>query len=597
MVPARCFNTASPPAVVMTGENQMPEVGATHSVERMRRLPAPDPGTPDSRSATHYLRWLARVHARSLIGATALVGGWMCCQALAPAVLGRALDALVDADRRALAWWTGTLLALGLVQAVSGVLGHRIAVVTWLGPAYRTVQVVTRQVTRLGATLPKRITAGEVVAVGTSDIDNMGSGIEVIGRGTAALLAVVVVATIMLQASIPLGLVVVLGVPAVMVALTPLLRRLHHRQSAHRELVGELTGRANDIVTGLRVLRGIGGEQAFARRYRDESQRVRRAGVRVGRVQSTLDAAQMLLPGLFIVVVVWLGARFALAGAITPGQLVAFFACAVFLGHPLWHLTDATHKLTRAHVSARRVVRILNLQPEITDPEHPTTSGGELVDHTCGLVVAPGRVTALAAADPAQAAALARRLARYEEGEVSWGGVPLRDLPVAEVRHRILFADNGARLFGGRLRDELDVRGGADSGRLAAALHTASAADVVEALDAGLDTEIADGGREFSGGQRQRLLLVRALLADPEVLILVEPTSAVDAHTEAAIAGRLARARAGRTTVVVTTSPLLLDRVDTVAFLDGHTTVTGSHRELLRREPRYAATVTRGEDT
>jgi ABC-type multidrug transport system fused ATPase/permease subunit len=319
----------------------------------------------------------------------------------------------------------------------------------------------------------------------------------------------------------------------------------------------------------------------------------------VARVQSVLDSAQMLLPGLFVVAVVWLGARFALAGTITPGQLLAFYAYAAFLGHPLWHLSDVMHKLTRAHVSARRVARILSLQPEIQDqPATTTGGGGALVDPGSGLVVAPGTVTGLAAAAPEEAVAVARRLGRYADSDATWGGVPLRDLPVAEVRRRILLAENGARLFGGRLRDELDSRDRTDPARLAAALHTASATDVVDALDDGLATEIADGGREFSGGQRQRLLLTRALLADPEVLILVEPTSAVDAHTEAAIAGRLVAARAGRTTVVVTTSPLLLDRMDTVAYLAAGGTVvaTGSHRELLHHEPRYAATVTRGED-
>jgi ABC-type multidrug transport system fused ATPase/permease subunit len=565
----------------------------------MRPLPAPDPGTPDSRSATRYMIWLARCHAGPLAGATVLMSGWLGCQALAPAALGRALDALVSAERHELALWIAVLLGLGVAQAVSGVIGHRYAVITWIGPMYRTVQVVTRQVTRLGATLPKRISAGEVVAVSTSDVDHLGGGTEVLGRGTAAVVAIVTVAVIMLQVSVPLGLVVVIGVPLTMAALTPLLRRLHHRQSAHRELVGELTGRANDIVTGLRVLRGIGGEASFADRYRTESRQVRHAGVRVGAVQSVLEAGQLLLPGLLVVAVVWLGARFALAGEITPGQLLAFYGYAAFLGHPLWHLTDAAHKLTRAHVAARRVVRVLNLQPEITDQAATrTTGGGELVDVASGLAIAPGIVTGLAAATPEEALAVVHRLGRFADGEVRWGGVPLRELPMAELRRRIVVADNGARLFAGRLRDELDVRGGADQRRLAAALHTASAVDVVDALEDGLDTDIADGGREFSGGQRQRLVLTRALLADPEVLILVEPTSAVDAHTEAAIAQRLAAARTGRTTVVVTTSPLLLDRVDTVAYVAGGTVLaTGGHRELLQREPRYAATVTRGEDT
>jgi ABC-type multidrug transport system fused ATPase/permease subunit len=567
----------------------------------MRALPAADPGTPDSRSATRYLVWLARTHAGPLAAATALMSGWFGAQALLPGALGRALDALVAGSGPQLGAWLGVMVLLGAGQATSGVLGHRYAVVTWLGPAYRTVQVLTRQVTRLGATLPKRISAGEVVAVGTSDIDHLGGSTEVIGRGFGAVGAVVIVAAVMLAVSVPLGLVVVVGVPLVMLAQAPLLRLLHRRQQAHRELVGELTGQANDLVGGLRVLRGIGGEAVFAGRYRDRSQRVRRAGVRVARVQSVLEAVQMLLPGLFATVVVWLGARFALEGRITPGQMVAFYGYASFLGHPLWHLTDVAHRLTRGHVAAHRVTRILNLEPEIGDPAAPppAAEGGELVDAESGLTVPPGTVLGLAASVAEEAVALADRLGRYADGEVSWGGRALHDLAVADVRRRILVADNGARLFGGRLRDELDVRaeerGPAAAADITAALRTACATDVIHALDDGLDTDIADGGREFSGGQRQRLLLARALLADPEVLILVEPTSAVDAHTEAEIAGRLAAARRGRTTVVITTSPLLLDHMDAVAHLEqGRIVATGDHRRLLASEPRYAATVTRG---
>ena len=144
-------------------------------------------------------------------------------------------------------------------------------------------------------------------------------------------------------------------------------------------------------------------------------------------------------------------------------------------------------------------------------------------------------------------------------------------------------------LFSGRLREELGT------GPVDEALETACAADVLEALPDGLDTELEERGRQLSGGQRQRLVLARALAADPEVLVLDEPTSAVDAHTEARIADRLHRMRSGRTTVVLTTSPLMLDRADVVALLvDGSVVATGTHRELLQ-EPAYRAVVLRGE--
>jgi ABC-type multidrug transport system fused ATPase/permease subunit len=567
----------------------------------VRALPATEPGTPPAGSAAGYLGWLVRGHAGPLAAAAVFSSGRFGCQALQPAVLGRGVDALVGAAPAELLRWTGVLLALGLVQAGCGTIGHRSAAVSWLGPAYRTAQVVTRQVSRLGGSLAGRVPAGEVVAVGTSDIDQLGAGVEALGRGTGAAVAAGTVAAVMLLTSVPLGLVVVVGVPLLMLGLAPLLRRLHRRQAEHRRLVGALTGRANDVVAGLRVLRGIGGEASFAQRYRTESGRVREAGVAAARVQSGLAAAQSLLPGLFVLAVAWLGARFALAGAITPGELVAFYGYAVFLRMPLRQLTDVGHRLTEAHVAAGRVVAILRLRPEITEPGCPVAApaaGCELVDAGAGLRVAPGLATGLAATSPEQAVAVAHRLARQTTGDVTWGGIGLWELPGAEVRRRILLADGGGRWFAGRLRDELDVsaerRGPAPDPDLAAALHVAAATDVVDALAGGLDAGLTDRGRELSGGQRQRLVLARAVLADPEVLILVEPTSAVDAATEAVIARRLVAARSGRTTVVVTTSPLLLDRMDTVAYLSGEVVAaTGPHRELLDREPGYAATVLR----
>jgi ABC-type multidrug transport system fused ATPase/permease subunit len=212
--------------------------------------------------------------------------------------------------------------------------------------------------------------------------------------------------------------------------------------------------------------------------------------------------------------------------------------------------------------------------------------------------VAPGELTAVVAGVPEQASAIADRLGRFADGDgVRLGGVDLRDLPLEVVRRRVLVSEHDPRLFTGRLAGELDPTGSAPPDRVPAALHTASAGDVLEALPDGLATEVAERGRTFSGGQRQRLVLARALVADPEILVLVEPTSAVDAHTEARIADRLVAARAGRATVVCTTSPLLLDRADKVALVaDGRVVAEGTHRELLDTDPRYRAVVTREEE-
>ncbi|MGN9840871.1 ABC transporter ATP-binding protein [Nonomuraea sp. H19] len=572
----------------------------------MRSLPEADPGVPDIRSPLRFLWWNARRQAPSLLGGIGFATLWWLMQALMPTVLGKGIEAVTAKDTGALLTWASILLVLGLMQAFTGVMRHRMAVYNWLAAAYRTVQLTTRQAARLGATLPKRLSTGEVVSVGNSDIAHIGGSMDILLRGVGSIVAIVTVTVILISTSLPLGLLVLFGVPLMAVAVGPLLKPLHKRQARQRELAGDLSTRAADIVAGLRVLRGIGGEQVFADRYRTESQRVREAGVRVAGVESVLEGAQIVLPGVLIAIVTGIGASFAVAGEIPTGQLVAFYLYAVFLIGPMRTLTEAADKLTKGHVAAGRVIRILSIEPEVTGGTG-TSGGGVLRDSYSGVTVQPGVLTAVAAASPDDAGAIADRLGRYTAGDVTFGAADLSTLPISEVRSRILVADNGARLFTGRLRDELDVRG-ESTDELAArgkatdeemrqALHAACAEDIVEALPDGLDTQVAESGREFSGGQQQRLRLVRALLADPEVLILVEPTSAVDAHSEARIAERLAKSRAGKTTLICTTSPLVLDHADHVIYVeDGRVLAEGTHRQLLDNSPEYAATVTRGED-
>jgi ABC-type multidrug transport system fused ATPase/permease subunit len=344
------------------------------------------------------------------------------------------------------------------------------------------------------------------------------------------------------------------------------------------------------------VLRGVGGESAFVDRYRRESQRVRQSGVQVARSQSLLDAAQVLVPGTFVVLVTWLAARFAVQGRISVGDLVAFYGYAAFLVTPLRTITEAADKVTRALVAAQRMIALLTLQPSLPEPAHPLPEPPPLVplqDGESGLLVKPGLLTAVVSPEPVDASALADRLGRYVDAEVRLGGVLLSDLPLEVVRRRVQVVDKDALLLSGVLREELGGEGDVD-----VAVHAACAADVLEALPDGLDTVLEERGRQLSGGQRQRLVLARALLADPEVLVLDEPTSAVDAHTEARIAERLRDVRAGRTTVVMTSSPLVLDRADEVVLLlDGRVVAVGTHRDLLdgdayrsvvlRTEPRH----------
>jgi ABC-type multidrug transport system fused ATPase/permease subunit len=571
----------------------------------MRALPVPDPGTPDLRSPARYITWLIS-RQKGPVGLGVLWGCvWMVAQALAPAAIGAAIDGLVARQTWPFTQACLLVLALGLIAAGSGLLRHRCVVGMFLDAAYRTVQLITGQAARLGHTLARLVTTGEVVSVGTADVQAIGNTIDVTGRGSGAIAALITVAVVLLVTSPTLGLIVLIGAPLLTGTTSLVLRPLHRRQRRYRHQQGELAARAADIVSGLRVLRGIGGEDAFAVRYHDQSQALRWTGVHVARTETYLFAAEILIPGAFVTAATWIAAHYALRGQITPGQLVTFYGYASFLTLPLATLTEAADKVTRGLVAAERVVRFLSLPSDVNDPDQPAASpppGAGLHDPVSGLTVRAGELVGVAPDDPAQGAELARRLGRYgpeADGApaAELGGTPLRSLPVAEVRRRILVAQGDAQLFAGPLSEALGGPGASEAA-VTQALHVAAAQDAVDAIPGGRRGLLASRGRTLSGGQAQRLRLARALLAEPEVLVLIEPTSAVDAHTEAAVASRLRAARRGRATVLITTSPLLLDATDRVAYLaGGRVTAAGRHRDLLSASPAYADAVTRGEDS
>lgn len=569
------------------------------NVVTMRTLPASDPGQPDTRSATRLLLWIWREqYGSQLVGACWGVL-WMLSIALIPAAVGRAIDrGLVARSSSGLLTWAVAVLGLAVLVAFAGGMRHRNALTNWLSAAYLTIQITVRHAVKVGAALPAMVNSGDVVAISSTDTEAIGSTFDITARLAGALVTVTAVALIMLDMSVTLGLIVLVGVPAMMLITAALLPPLHRRQDRYRTLQGQLTDQTIDIAQGIRVLRGIGGEDAFAARYTRSSGELRTVGLRVGRIESLLAGQEVLLPGLLTALVTWLAARFALRGEVTLGQLVAFYGYAAFLALPLATFGEAADAFTRGHVAATHVVSVLRLASGITSPSHPVPGpppGAELADTESGLTVLPGQFLAAACASPDDADTLAARLTRYaDDGSAEFGGLPLRDLDVAELRSRIMLLRNSDRYFPGTLRDSLRGAGRASDEDLLRALAAVSAQDILDGLPDGLDAEVAEKGRNFSGGQLQRLRLARALVADPELLIAVEATSAVDAHTEARMAERLGPYRQGRGTLLFSTSPLVLDQAESVAYVeDGKVIVTGTHAELLAAEPRYRALVTR----
>ncbi|MEU1506540.1 ABC transporter ATP-binding protein [Kitasatospora sp. NPDC005748] len=580
----------------------------------LKTLPLADPGDPDLSSPLAFLRWLQRSQRRGQVLATCWSLLEMGSRAALPLPVGLGVQAAVDGDAAGLRWAGAAVLALAVVAAFGAVMLHRQAVWNWIHAATQVRQLVSRQASHLGAGLSRRIATGEIVAVGSGDVEKIGWYVELVARLRGAVLVWLAVSAAVLVAEPVLGLAVLLGVPVLAASVWPLLGPFERRYSEQRALGGKATELAADTVAGLRVLRGIGGEELFLDRYRAASQRVRAAAVRSARLWSLMQAQQVLLPGLFVVGVTWYGARLAADGEIGIGTLVAVYGATAYLAAPLRILGEAAHAWSVARVSAGRAVRVLSLSRTTGTAEAVLTGPGraDLFDPVTGLTLRAGELTAVVCGDPDFAGALAGRLGGHVplgEGEraqpsVRLGGTELDAVPLAEARAAVLVHDKEPVLLSGTLAELFDIPA---SGRVTPneALAAARAEDVLDALVDGspecagdaMRAGITERGRSLSGGQRQRLALARALLADPPVLVLDEPTSAVDAHTESRIATGLRASREGRTTVVFATSPLLLDQADRVVLLQGGRAVAaGRHRELMRTEPAYRAVVTRDEE-
>ncbi|MGW7691139.1 ABC transporter transmembrane domain-containing protein [Streptomyces asiaticus] len=611
----------------------------------IRDLPYPDPGRPDVRSGPRFLFWLGRNQLGGQVKAALWGLVHMAALVSFPLAIGFGVQAVVDRSGSRLAMAGALMVGLTVLTALGDAMQHRAAVTNWITAAARVQQLLARKAVELGSALTRKVAAGEVVAVSTGDVEKIGWFVEALSRFTAAAITTVALCVALVLYQPALGVVVAVGVPALALAVLPLLPRAARRADDQREKAGRATELASDTVAGLRVLRGIGGEELFLGRYRSASQEVRVAAVRSARMWALIAAVQVALPGLLLIGVVWYGTSLARQGRIEVGELVTVYSAVTFLLFPLRHFEEIAMAYSFSRPSARRAARVLALRRSSVDGEGTATAtttattattasvdggeraeaqeaagplGGDLYDPVSGMLAPSGVLTAVVCGDPDAAGRLADRLGGHPPdggpGDGDHGGTPsallggvaLDEVALTSARTAVLVQDKDPVLLSGTLAQLLDVP---RSGEVSAekALEAAQCGDVLEALaqasaaDEGdadpMRTRITERGRSLSGGQRQRLALARSLVTDPEVLVLDEPTSAVDSHTEARIADGVRRLRTGRTTIVFTSSPLVLDRADRVVFVaDGEAAGVGTHRELLGTDPAYRAVVTRETD-
>jgi putative ABC transport system ATP-binding protein len=478
------------------------------------------------------------------------------CEALVPVAIGLAVDeAIGTGDVSAILLSVAGVLGLFAVLTTAGTLGFWVMDKAAFREAHFLRTSAVRAVLRDPAALRDR-QVGDALSIATSDTRHTAESLGLVSWLTAGCFGMVVAAVVLLRIDVALGLGLLVTVPLLVLGLQALAPRLEKRVHERQRKAGLAAAVAADLLAGLRPLRGFGGVPEAVRRYHRASQVSRDAAVGAAGTTSLVVGASTLATGAVLVATAAVAAVFVDRGRLDIGEFVTVVGMASFLADPVRNISFCVQQLAVSRASARRVSELLTASTEPAAAQHASVVATE-----------PGEVLGIVTTDTATADAVT-------DGFTGAG---------------VLVEPAETHLLGDTLADAL-ATGPVPAGRgveLAAALSAAAAP-----TDLGL--ALAEGGTNFSGGQRQRIGLARALAADREVLVLRDPTTALDAVTEDRVAAGIRELRHGHgTTVLVTSSPLLLSRCDRVVFLtaDGRH-ATGTHADLLT-DPDYSTVVAR----
>ncbi|MFE9364501.1 ABC transporter ATP-binding protein [Streptomyces sp. NPDC006978] len=447
--------------------------------------------------------------------------------------------------------------------------------------------------------------SGEVLTIATEDADQTADIVEVVPLLVSSLVAVVVASVALALADVRLGLLVVVGTVAILSVLSVMSRRIGASTREQQARVARAGAKVADLISGLRPLHGFGGNHAAFLSYRKVSTEARRQAITVAKVNGVYAGTALALNAVLAAAVTLTAGWLAYGGSVTIGELVMAVGLAQFIMEPLKMFSEMPKYVMMARASAERMALVLTAAPVTAPGRDSPAPGGDLeVDgvsygslRELTFRVRAGEFVAVAPYQPRAAADLASVLAanvlpRTYGGVVRVSGREMAELSVEALRELMLVNPYDAEIFAGSLRTNIDPSG--TSRTVPEAVEASLLTDVVALHREGLDHGVRDRGANLSGGQRQRLSLARALAADSDVLVLHDPTTAVDAVTEQLIARNIAKLRKGRTTVVITSSPALLDAADRVLVLDdGAVTADDTHRHLLASDEDYCRAVAR----
>ena len=563
------------------------------------------------RAAWRFVRAVVRSQLDGVIAAVVSGLLWQAGAISAPLMVKYAIDhGVLARDRHTLLVWLAALLGVGLLEMTAGALRHLYAIRNRSRSDARVRDAIFAHALRLDASYHDRVGPGELMSRASSDAEHVARMMDSIGHTIGYVLTVCAVSLVLLVIDWQLALIVLIPLPLISLAGWVYSRRYHERTERLQESWGEAATLVEETVVGIRVVKGLGAGEPLAAEFRTRSGSIVRRALDIARLDAVFLPILEFLPLLGLLAVLWLGGRRVISGELSLGSFVAFNAYVAMLVWPLRVLGQRVTTLQKAVGASARISEVLEAEPRLRETRHPVKLDGVRGDvrlrqvqfghegrpvlDGLDLHVAPGESLALVGATGSGKSTVAGLLARLydpDDGAVLLDGHDVRELRLADVRRAVALVFEETFLFTDTVRENIRLaRPDAHDEEVERAAELAGAVEFIAALPEGYETVLGERGFSLSGGQRQRVAIARAILADPEVLVLDDATSAVDATKEHEIRAALATVMEGRTTLVITHRPATIALADRVAVLEGGRIVEeGTHAELLRRSLRYRA--------
>ncbi|XAP79755.1 ABC transporter transmembrane domain-containing protein [Citromicrobium bathyomarinum] len=414
-----------------------------------------------------------------------------------------------------------------------------------------------------------------------------------------------------LAPSLTLGLLI--GIPLVLAPIVFFGRKIRKVSRSNQDRVADVGAYVTEVLSAMSIVQSFGQEAREGKRFAGVVERTFDSAKRRILLRAAMTSIVIVLIFGGITMVMWRGALAVSEGVITGGTITAFVLTGGLVAGAFGSLTEVYGDLLRGAGAADRLAELLHAEPAIAPPPKPQplpvpargslsfrnvsftypSRPGEVVIDDLTLEIEPGETVALVGPSGAGKSTLfmlAQRFYDPDEGTIRLDGIALPSADPAEIRERMAFVPQIGTLFSGNARDNLRYgRWDASDEEIWEAARLANAADFIEALPQGLDTNLGEDGTRLSGGQQQRLAIARAILRDSPILLLDEATSALDAQSERLVQEALGHVMRGRTTLVIAHRLATVREADRIVVMDsGRIVQQGTHSELVARGGLYA---------